>query len=302
MDFWFSLFDKVWKNTEKSDAKVHARQVLPPGITEEDDIPYADDGDHYHLYDVYYPTENDGRLPVIIDVHGGGWMYADKDLNKFYNQYLASRGFLVASVSYRLVPSVTVREQLQDVCLALKAVGEKLKDLPCDPTKIMLTGDSAGGMLAAFAAALAVSPDLRRHFGTVDPGLTYTCVTLTSPVANMNERTLIGAYCRVMWLEKPFRVSHTKYLNFSELLREVDGLPPMLLITSDGDILAHGQTRRLYRELLEKGVDAALLDFGSPDGRMLPHVFAVLEPESPDGRACLDKTCAFFRAKAGLDG
>ncbi len=297
MEFWYRLFAQVWKNTEKSDAKVHARQTLPPGIVEVNDIPYTDSGNHYHLFDAYYPEKNDGKLPVIIDIHGGGWMYADKDLNKFYNEYLAARGFLVFSLSYRLVPDVTVREQLRDVSLALKAIREKMDELPCDPGRIMLTGDSAGGMLAAYAAAFSRSPSLRAYFETADHGMDFTCVTLTSPVAYMNEDSLIGAYCRVMWREKPFAHSSADYMNFNELLSETDGLPPMLLITSAGDILALRQTRRMYRELLQKGVDAQLLDFGSPGGRMLPHVFAVLEPESEDGRACLDRTCAFFRAQ-----
>ena len=279
----------------KSDAKTHAHQTLPPGITEVRDLPYADDGDHYHLFDAYYPTQNDGALPVIIDIHGGGWMYADKDLNIFYNQYLAARGFLVFSLSYRLVPSVTPADQLRDVCMALRAIGEKMRELPCDPSKVMLTGDSAGGMLAAYAAVLARSERLRAHFETVDPGIDFTCVTLTSPVAYMNERSLIGAYGRLMLKERPFACCSRSYLNYNELLDEVEGLPPMLLITSAGDILALKQTRRMFRELLEKGVDARLLDFGSPDGEMLPHVFAVLEPESVQGRRCLDETCAFFR-------
>ena len=292
---WYKAFDLLWKNTEKSDAKTHARQTLPPGITELCDLPYADDGDHYHLFDAYYPAQNDGALPVIIDIHGGGWMYADKDLNKFYNQYLAARGFLVFSLSYRLVPAVTPADQLRDVCLALRAIGEKMRELPCDPAKVMLTGDSAGGMLAAYAAVLARSAHLRAHFETVDPQIDFTCVTLTSPVAYMNERSLIGAYGRLMWKERPFAYCGKSYLNFNELLDEIESLPPMLLITSAGDILALKQTRRMFRELLEKGVDARLLDFGSPGGEMLPHVFAVLEPESVQGRRCLDETCAFFR-------
>ena len=296
VEFWYRLFDLVWKNTEKSDAKVHARQVLPAGITEVTDLPYTDSGNHYHLFDAYYPTENDGRLPVIIDIHGGGWMYADKDLNKFYNEYLAARGFLVFSLSYRLVPDVTVREQLRDVSLALKAIRKKMEDLPCDPSRIMLTGDSAGGMLAVYAAALSRSPSLRAYFETADHGMDFSCVTLTSPVAYMNERSLIGAYCRLMWRERPFAHCSADYMNVSELLPETDGLPPMLLITSAGDLLGLKQTRRLHRDLLETGADSTLLDFGSPAGRTLPHVFAVLEPESEDGRVCLDKTCAFFRA------
>lgn len=296
MDLWYRLFSVMWKFTEKSDAKTHAHQVLPAGITTVADIPYCDDGNHYHKFDAYYPTENNGNLPVIIDIHGGGWMYADKDLNIFYNQYLAARGFLVFSLSYRLVPEVTVREQLQDVALALRAIKEKMTDLPCDPSKVMLTGDSAGGQLAAFAAAFSESALLREHFGVADPGLSFSCITLTSPVAYMNETSLMGAYGRLMWRERPFRTSAEAYMNMDELLGTVEKLPPVLLITSNGDVVARKQTVRLYEQLLRKGVPATLLNFGSPDGKLLPHVFAVLEPESREGRACLDKTCEFFRS------
>ena len=299
MDFWFRIFDLIWKNTAKSDAKTHSHQVLPPGITTVRDIPYCDDGDHYHLFDAYYPAQNDGRLPVIIDIHGGGWMYADKDLNIFYNQYLAARGFLVFSVSYRLAPAVTAPEQLRDVALALAAIKEKMRELPCDPDKIMLTGDSAGGMLAAFTAAISASPLLRAHFGAVDHGLRFSCVALTSPVAYMNEDSLVGAYGRIMWKERPFRHSPAPYMNIDELLGCADALPPMLLITSDGDIVARRQTLKLHGQLMKKGVPSTLLNFGSPNGKLLPHVFAVLEPESEAGRLCLDKTCAFFRAVTG---
>lgn len=302
MDFWFRAFDALWKTTAKSDAKTHSRQVLPPGITTLRDMPYCDDGDHYHLFDAYYPARNDGKLPVIIDIHGGGWMYADKDLNIFYNQYLAARGFLVFSVSYRLVPGVTPAEQLRDVSLALAAIKEKMRELPCDPEKVMLTGDSAGGMLAAFTAAISASPQLRSHFHTVDHGIGFSCVTLTSPVVYMNENSLIGAYGRIMWKEKPFRRSTAPYMNIDELLDCVDTLPPMLLITSGGDVLALKQTVKLHGQLMKKGVSSTLLNFGSPNGKMLPHVFAVLQPESKEGRQCLDKTCAFFRAVTGLNG
>ncbi len=299
MDLWYRLFSVMWKITEKSDAKNLAHQVFPRGITTVADMPYGDDGDHYHLFDAYYPTENDGKLPVIIDIHGGGWMYADKDLNIFYNQYLAARGFLVFSLSYRLVPEVTVREQLQDVMSALCAIKEKMKELPCDPTKVMLTGDSAGGQLAAFAAAMGRSALLREHFDVPDPGIDFSCLTLTCPVAYMNEPSLMGAYGRLMWKKRPFRASQDAYMNFDELLGCVDSLPPTLLITSDGDVVARWQTIKLHGHLLQKGVRSTLLNFGSPEGKILGHVFAVLAPESKEGRICLDKTCAFFREVAG---
>ncbi len=110
----------------------------------------------FHLLDVYYPegTKADAKLPVIIDIHGGGWMYGDKDLNKYYCLELANRGYVVFNMSYRLAPDVTVNEQLQDCAEALKWINENMESYPCDRSRILLTGDSAGGQLCAYSAAL----------------------------------------------------------------------------------------------------------------------------------------------------
>ena len=294
MSILLSLFDAFWKQCKKGDDKTHARQTLPDGIKEENNLPYLDDGSHYHLLDAYYPENNNGNLPVIIDIHGGGWMYADKELNKIYCEYLASRGFIVFNLSYRLVPEVTTREQLQDVCAALKWINENLSRFPADRANIMLTGDSAGGQLCAYAAALAESERLRQHFGTVDPELKISCITLTSPMAFMNTRSLVGCYTRIMWGEKPVRVSVKPYLNLNEVIECVDKFPPVLCVTSSGD-LARGQTIQAHELFLRRGIEARLLDFPKFEGKNLLHVFGVLEPDSPAGRIYLDRMCAFFR-------
>lgn len=49
-------------------------------MTEVNDLAYIEDGNLYHTLDVLYPadTQPGAKLPVIIDIHGGGWMYAEK--------------------------------------------------------------------------------------------------------------------------------------------------------------------------------------------------------------------------------
>ncbi|MGN0464296.1 MAG: alpha/beta hydrolase, partial [Acutalibacteraceae bacterium] len=185
-EVFLKLADKFWKMCEKSDNKLHASQTEPEGIERICDIDYAGDGDRYHLLDVYYPEGTSEKLPVIIDIHGGGWMYGDKDLNKMYCLNLAKRGFVVFNISYRLVPTVTVNEQLQDVALALRWISENMKDYPCVKDEIMLTGDSAGGQLASFSAILMTSSELREIFRAADCGLKLTALALTSPVTDMN--------------------------------------------------------------------------------------------------------------------
>ena len=291
----FKIFDKFWGVTEKKDNANHAQQHLPEGIKEENDFAYLPDGDRLHRLDAYYPEDNDGKLPVVIDIHGGGWMYGDKELNKIYCEYIAARGFLVFNVSYRLAPQVTVPEQLQDVCAALQWIGQNLDRFPVNKDALMLTGDSAGGQLSAYAAALSVSEPLRKHFDCADFGLRFSCVTLTSPVAYMNVPGYMGAYGRMMWGEPPFKRCVKPYLNFDEIIDLAPGFPPALLVTSSGDFMALQQTRNLHQLLMEKGVSSRLLDYPKFEGKNLGHVFAVMYPESTAGRQCMDTMAAFFR-------
>ena len=295
MSILLNIFGQFWdKVTKPEDEKRIATLSLPDGIKEINNIPYTDSGSEYHLLDVYYPEDAKGPLPVIIEIHGGGWMYGTKDLNKIYAQYLAKRGFVVFNLSYRLVPEVLVPDQLKDVALAICKAKELMPTLPCDTSKIILTGDSAGGQLASFTAALSRSAALREHFGTADHGIDFSCVVLTSPVAYMNDELPMGLYCRMMWGEKGRKKSSRKYMNIDELINEVTDFPPTILITSSGDVLALKQTRRLHSTLLEKGCDAELLDYPKFEGKDLPHVFACLEPYSTAGALCIDRICEFI--------
>ncbi|MBR3767719.1 MAG: alpha/beta hydrolase [Clostridia bacterium] len=294
MNALYKVFGKFWDGVKVNDDKLHATQVLPKGIKEVNNIPYTESGSEYHLFDVYYPENAKEKLPVIIDIHGGGWMYATKDLNKIYCQYLAARGFIVFNLSYRLVPEVMVPVQLQDISRALKKINEMMDSFPCDREKIMLTGDSAGGQLAAFTAAISNSKKLREHFDTTDHGLHFSCLTLTSPVAFMNSSFPMGLYCRMMWGEKGSKRSTRRYMNIDELLFESESFPPSLLVTSSGDTLGLSQTKLLFKVMLESSIEAKLLNFPKFEGKNLPHVFGVLEPYSKAGAIYIDKMCEFF--------
>ena len=98
----------------------------------------------------------------------------------------------------------------------------------------------------------------------------------------------------MMWGEKGLKKSTSRYMNIDELINEAKAFPPTILTTSSGDTLALRQTRRLFRTLLENGIDAQLLDFPKFNGQHLPHVFAVLEPYSKAGTLCTDKVCEFI--------
>lgn len=290
------LMQMVWRFCDGGDKKKHAKQKPPKNIEIIKDINYLDDNNLYHTLDIMYP-ENIGKnekLPVIIDIHGGGWMYATKDLNENYCRSLCDRGYVVFNISYRLVPDVNVNEQIKDVMSALKWISENIKDYPCDSDNIMLTGDSAGGMLSAYATVLLQSGELRNVFNTVDAELNINTLVLTSPVAFMKSAGLFSLYTKPLW-GKDYKNSETyNYMDFDEILPYAKNMPPTYLITSSGDTLAQKQTLRLYELLDKNGVECELANYGEEYGKSLAHVFSVLEPFDKAGKDAIDGALNFF--------
>lgn len=287
------LMEMIWYFCAGGDAKKHEKQT-PPEVEMIKDIPYIDDGNLYHMLDVYYPqgTSASDKLPVIIDIHGGGWMYATKDLNEYYCRALADRGFTVFSMSYRLVPDVTVNEQIQDVAFALKWIHDNMSSYPCDGENIMLTGDSAGGQLSVYSAVLLQSEELREIFDVVDAGMDIDALLLTSPVSYMKDGAM-SIYTKTLWGSDYKDKPTYDYMNLDEII-DYASLPPTYLITSSGDSLAHSQTLKAAELLESKGVEVTLRDYDKFNGKSLPHVFSVLEPFDEIGASTIDDAAAFY--------
>ena len=290
------IMQMVWRFCADGDAAKHATQTPPDSLEKIEDIPYTDDGNIYHKLDIYYPqgTKKSNKLPVIIDIHGGGWMYGDKDLNEYYCLALAEKGYVVFNMSYRLVPDVTVNEQLQDVASALKWISENMNDYPADAENIMLTGDSAGGQLAVYSAVLLQNEELRNTFKVENSNLELTALVLTSPVSYMKDGGAFSVYTKVLW-GKDWKTKDTA--NFMDLSEIIDyaQLPPTYLITSSGDSLAHDQTQRAYQLIASKGTKCEISDYGEEFGEPLPHVFSILFPFDDAGKDVIEKETDFFQ-------
>lgn len=284
-----------WANTKRMDDKRIATLTMPEGVYESNNHEYMSDGHKYHQLDVYYPEGTAQKLPVIIDIHGGGWMYGDKELNKPYCLTLAKRGNVVFNVSYRLFPEVTPDEQLRDISRALQWIAANLDNYPCDKRSISLTGDSAGGMLACFTAMLSVSEELRKIYDVEDFGLSFNAVALTSPVTYMDDGSLISVYTKHILGGKNYKKQKwAPYVNADKIV-DLGKMPPAFLVTSSGDTLALSQTLKTAKLFEEKGIEHKLMNWDKFDGKALPHVFPVLYPESEPSGKTIDEMLAFFK-------
>ena len=115
------------------------------------DIEYGTFDKSALLLDAYIPT-GQGEHPVVVLVHGGGWIGGDKQDMAFLAKPLTEAGFTCFSVGYRLAPAHRWPACLSDVGAAVCWVKDHAQDYKGDPKRIALLGYSAGGHLACMAA------------------------------------------------------------------------------------------------------------------------------------------------------
>lgn len=270
-----------WKIVEVADNKRIAALTPTAGITEVTDIAYLDGGHRGHLLDVYYPENTEGALPVIIDIHGGGFMYGYKELNKLYNLYLASLGFTVFSISYRLVPEVRMPDQFRDVNAAFHWIAQHGAQYPCNMDNVFVTGDSAGGMMALYLPLIEASPALQKIYDLRPSGLHIRALGLVSPATDL--RSGIGKLLGKVSYGKGY--SKQPYFPYSscEGLPDLDKLPPVYMVTSKQDFV-RSHTHLLARVLAAHGVEHTVHDWPKTSERKLDHVFCVTHPTWPESK------------------
>ncbi|MCQ2488418.1 MAG: alpha/beta hydrolase [Clostridia bacterium] len=289
-----NLLIKFWDFDAKMDAERLSKQDFPTDLVEILDVPYVKNGGKLQMLDVYYPkgTKKNKKLPVIIDIHGGGWFYGTKDINKNYCLHLAQRGFVVFNLSYRLVPEVTVKEQLQDVMSALDFISKNLlSKYPCDKNRIYITGDSAGGQLAAFVPALNSSDKMRKAFDTENPNIKIKAVGLTSPCPYLEPHGLMKFYLPHVLGKNWKKEKWAKYVDFNKVLRTSKDYPPTIIFTSLADVIAEGQAKKAYKYMKKQGIKAKY-DFAL--NPTLMHVYAVLDPDAKASVKAIDNMIKFF--------
>lgn len=285
-----------WKENAKSDYKRLSRQTPAAGVHQKNNLPYLADDIDEHTLDIYYPEGTSGKLPVIIDIHGGGWMAGSKEINKNYCLAIAKRGYCVFNINYRLAESGKsgFKEQIEDIFSAFEWIYGAADNYPADIENCFLTGDSAGGHLAFCAAAISNSFILRQDFCIGEPLLKFKTVGAVSPAADLISPNITMNINLPELLGKKYK--NSKYYKYMDANRiGVKNMPPFYIVTSSGDFL-HSHAYKMKKALDRLGVKNKLHDFkGKYSGRKLPHVFSVLDPNPSYSRECIDEMLQFFK-------
>ena len=126
---------------------------LPKGTTVYGNIPYNNDTLKKHLLDIYVPAGAKGKVPLVVLIHGGGWIGNDKyaDMGYMPNTVAAilNNGMAVASIDYRFATQAVFPAILQDCNKAVSFLFDNGDKYSLDKNNIALMGFSAGGHLAS---------------------------------------------------------------------------------------------------------------------------------------------------------
>lgn len=132
-------------------------------ISAEKDIQYDDSDPEICKLDVYYPPRDGKKLPVLFNVHGGGWITGDKYWRRGLNKVFADLGLFVVCPNYGLSPKYKYPACVTHLYKALEWVRENAEKYNLDLNNMFITGDSAGGQLACLMLAAQNNPDLQKR-------------------------------------------------------------------------------------------------------------------------------------------
>jgi len=136
---------------------------IPEGVKVERNLVYARTPQKDLLIDLYLPERAEGRLPVVLWVHGGAWRGGNKD--RCPAMRLVPRGYAAASISYRLSQEAIFPAQIHDVKAAVRWLRANAARCNLDADRIAAWGSSAGGHLVALLGTSGGVKDLEGNLG-----------------------------------------------------------------------------------------------------------------------------------------
>jgi acetyl esterase len=219
----------------------------------------------------------EGLHPVLIYIHGGGFISGDKSYVERICRVYANRGFLVFNINYRLIPENKFPSQLQDISDAVRWIITNHQKYDGEMEHVIIAGDSSGAYLASWYAC-----------GVTEPGLVISAgINEFIPIKNIKGLVLFyGAYDLDEVMKGSFPLKGLLipgFLGKNMLQREgfqiaspakhiAHAFPPAFLCAGEKDPL-YGESVGMSRKLNDNGVICEILLFSGKEHPEAGHGF-----------------------------
>jgi acetyl esterase/lipase len=258
------------------------------------DIPYAQPAHERQMLDVHAPDKARNR-PVVFWIHGGGWTAGSKNEVHHKPQAFADKGFVFVSTNYRFLPHVDMGTIVRDVAKSVRWVHDNIARYGGDPTRIVLTGWSAGAQLAA----LVCTDDRYLKAEGLSLAIVKGCVAVDGDTYDVPLIIETGAAQRkARGQPEPTFGHYQKFGSDPVTHRDLSavthvapnkGIPPFLLLHVAENPNTTAQARRLASVLTDSGIPASVFgvsntshaqidaNLGVPDYPATPPLFEFVE-------------------------
>ncbi len=235
-------------------------------VKEEININYANDNNNEHTLDVYY-RDNGDLKPILVDIHGGGFISHDKEVDRLFCNYMAQKGFLVFNLNYRLAyPRYTVFDQVVDIDKALCWIIDNIKKYTGNIDEMYICGHSSAGVLAVIEALLCKSDKLAEDYNLTKRNFEYKGIILDCGLMNFYKNNIAYWGMRKMVFPEKYKNDKRYKGIVFENSNELHKLPKTVLLTNSKDELK-GMTYYFEKVLSKANVENKVIDRGS-DGHM----------------------------------
>jgi acetyl esterase/lipase len=141
---------------------------VPAGVMYEPDIVFGKGGDVDLALDIARPEKLDKPTPCVVFIHGGGWTGGNRKVHVKEILDFAQRGYVSATIQYRLVPKAIFPAQVEDVKCGIRYLRANADKYKIDPNKIGAVGFSAGAHLSMLLGTMDKKDGLEGKGGNAD--------------------------------------------------------------------------------------------------------------------------------------
>lgn len=229
---------------------------LPENVEVINNVEYGRVGERSLQLDLYQPKGLSKPVPAVILIHGGGWKSGNRQIYRYYCIKLAEKGYVTATISYRLSEEAPYPAAVQDAKCAVRWLRANARKHHVDPDKIAVLGGSAGGHLAMMVGYSSGVKALEGNGGNAGvSSAVQAAIDFYGPVdLTADEAKKAGAVIDFMG-GKRYNEAEAQYRQASPITHLAKGAPPTLILhgTID-DTVPIAQADLLAKKLKELGI------------------------------------------------
>lgn len=242
---------------------ISAAPPIPEGVLFETGIEYSNADDQHLQLNIARPKTGNGPFPVVLCIHGGGFRAGKRESYDALCVKLAERGYVAATMTYRLAPKFQFPAAVHDTKAAVRFLRANAATYKLNPDKLGVTGGSAGGHLAQFLGVTANVPQFEGTGGHPEQSSRVTCVVNVYGPSDFTKsygKSVDAHEVLPLWFGGNLDTHRALHIQASPLYWVTPNAAPTLCIHGTEDkYVAHEQAVWLVDKLKAATVEADLL-------------------------------------------